>query len=390
MATAASLAFPAIRGDPGGPAPRRWGRDPPAPPAPPPPASPPPRGHLWVVTVRVPQPPHLGDDQRFAVLAAALQGEAPWGAAAQLHLHQAPAVGRPRVGLGQALGPRAGLGALHGAGRGGGAAAQPPGPVRPAPMQSGEPRPAEGEGRSVRSCRRRPVANLRGNLGGKCRPGPGREPGAGGAAHGGGRAGQGAGPARSRARAARRAGGGARAGLPGAARRVGGTGGGARSGTRAAAEGRRGQRRSGRGRPGLVPRGRGPARTRCRCRRPGMRVRARGSPRLPRGWKGGEGRRAHGTCASCRCGSAPRLAPLQSCPEGGRGRSAHSGPRAAPWGRGAAGDREANSGPSSRASAGRPLEAPGAPALRPGGRAAAVTSPDAGARLSLQSGSIQD
>ncbi|XP_044906371.1 collagen alpha-1(I) chain-like isoform X3 [Felis catus] len=97
-----------------------------------------------------------------------------------------------------------------------------------------------------------------------------------------------------------------------------------------------------------------------------MRVRARGSPRLPRGWKGGEGRRAHGTCAACRCGSAPRLAPLQSCPEGGRGRSAHTGPRAARWGRGAAGDREANSGPSSRASAGRPLEAPGAPAPPPG------------------------
>jgi hypothetical protein len=45
----------------------------------------------------------LGDDQRLAMLAAALQGEAPWRAAAQLHLHQAPAVGRPRLGLGLGL-----------------------------------------------------------------------------------------------------------------------------------------------------------------------------------------------------------------------------------------------------------------------------------------------
>lgn len=51
------------------------------------------------------------------MLAAALQGEAPRGAAAQLHLHQADAVGRSRLSFGQALGPCTGLGALHDAGR---------------------------------------------------------------------------------------------------------------------------------------------------------------------------------------------------------------------------------------------------------------------------------
>lgn len=51
------------------------------------------------------------------MLAAALQGEAPRGTTAQLHLHQADAVGRPRLSFGQALGPCTGLGALHDAGR---------------------------------------------------------------------------------------------------------------------------------------------------------------------------------------------------------------------------------------------------------------------------------
>lgn len=148
--------------------------------------------------MRVPRPPHLGDDQRLAVLAAALQGEAPRGAAAQLHLHQAPAVGRPRLGLGRALRPRAGLGALHGAGRGARRRRGRSAPrARPACAHAlGEPRPADGEGglgRSYRRRLRRPPANLRGNLGGKCRPGPGRELGAGCAARGGGRGGQGRG-----------------------------------------------------------------------------------------------------------------------------------------------------------------------------------------------------
>ncbi|MEJ1281254.1 hypothetical protein NN561_012203 [Cricetulus griseus] len=51
------------------------------------------------------------------MLAAALQGETPRGASAQMHLHQADAVGCPRLSFGQALGPRTGLGALHDAGR---------------------------------------------------------------------------------------------------------------------------------------------------------------------------------------------------------------------------------------------------------------------------------
>lgn len=51
------------------------------------------------------------------MLAAALQGEAPRGTAAQLHLHQTDAVGRPRLSFSQALGPCTGLGALHDAGR---------------------------------------------------------------------------------------------------------------------------------------------------------------------------------------------------------------------------------------------------------------------------------
>lgn len=279
------------------------------------------RSHLRAVTVRVPRPPYLGDDQRLSVLAAALQGEAPRGAAAQLHLHQATAVGRPHLGLGQALGPRAGLGTLHGAGRGDGSPLSPPGPPGPRPCTPGSTgRPRTREASSARAATAAASGELKLQLRRKVPAGACSEPGARAAQ----RAGE-AGPA-----GAGRRGGAGSGGAGGQGAELGARSGparsleGGRSGSSGALWDPRGRQGAGAEAPGVprLPRGGG--------------VRAQGTSR--RGQGHGRGARARtpalfrGAGARARC---PNLAPPGA--RRGGGRSARPGLRAAQSGQGRAG-----------------------------------------------------